>query len=57
MITKRVLKTVNIYLSDCAAANDFTFHFTGELFESLIYFIYLSIYYSDKKSPPRKHLR
>ena len=42
MITERILKTVTIHLSDCAAANGFTFHLTEELFESLIY---LSIYY------------
>ena len=46
MITKRILKTVSIYLSDCAAANGFTFHLTEELFESLIY---LSIYYSERE--------
>ena len=51
---KRILKTVSIYLSDCAAANAFIFHLTGEIFESLIY---LSIYYSEEQSPPRKHLR
>ena len=55
MITKRILKMVSIYLSDCAAANAFIFHLTGEIFESLIY---LSIYYSEEQSPPaRKHLR
>ena len=51
---KRILKTVSIYLSDCAAANGFIFHLTGEIFESLIY---LSIYYSEEQLPPRKRLR
>ena len=26
---EKILKTVSIYLSDCAAANGFTFHLTG----------------------------
>ena len=39
---KRILKTVSFYLSDCAAANSFIFHLTGEFFESLIY---LTTYY------------
>ena len=39
---KRILKTVNIYLRDCAAANSFIFHLTGEFFESQIY---LTTYY------------
>ena len=42
MITKRILKTVSIFLSDCAA-DGFIFQLIGEYFESLIYF---SIYYS-----------
>ena len=45
MITTRILKTMTIYLSVCAAANDFTFHLTRECFESLIY---LSTYYPDE---------
>ena len=43
---KRILKTVSIYLSDCAAAHGFTFHLTEELFESLIC---LSSYYIERE--------
>ena len=40
---------ISIYLSDCAAANGFTFYLTGEFFESIIY---LSTYYSEEQSQP-----
>ena len=45
MITRRILKTVSTYLSDCAAANGFTFYSTGKFFELLIS---LSTYYSEE---------